>query len=132
MEFTDLKIIGVGREAIEKENSFEQAYKYPYVLSGKPDDLWIKFFHSIYRMHSYDKKRQYTIIDKHIVVIISAEDKRQQFLDFLKDVVNSTNQKYRELLLSKEEERHKEEARKKKEREKIQELRGEVDHLNFS
>ena len=132
MEYTDLKIVGVEKDLIEKENSFEHAYKYPYILSGKPDDLWIKFFHSIYRLHSYDKKRQYTIIDKHIIVIISAEDNRQQLLNFIKDVVNSANQKYRELLSSKEEERRKEEARKKKEGERIQELRGETDRLSFS
>ena len=132
MDFTDIKILGVEKEAIEKDNSFEQAYKYPYLLSEKPDDLWIKFFHNLYRLHSYDKKRQYTIIDRHIVAIISTEDKRQQFLDFLKDVVNSTNQKYRELLSAKAQEKHKEEARKKREEEKIRELREETDHLGFS
>jgi len=131
MDFIDIKILGVEKEAIEKDNSFEQAYKYPYLLSEKPDDLWIKFFHSLYRLHSYDKKRQYTIIDRHIVAIISAEDKRQQFLDFLKDVVNSTNQKYREMLSAKAQEKHKEEARKKREEEKIRELREETDHLGF-
>ncbi len=131
MEFSGFKIIGVDKEAIEKDNSFEHAYKYPYILSGKPDDLWIKFFHSIYRLHSYDKKRQYTIIDKNIIAIISSEDNRRQFLEFMKDVVNSANQKYQELLLAKEEEKRKEEAKRKKEREKIQEMREESSQLNF-
>lgn len=132
MEFSGFKIIGIDKEGIEKDNSFDHAYKYPCILSGKPDDLWIKFFHSIYRLHNYDKKRQYTILDKHIITIISSEDNRQHFLNFLKDVVNTANQKYQELLSVREEEKRKEEAKRKKEREKIQEMREESDNLNFS
>ena len=132
MDYTGFRIIGVEKETIEKDNSFETAYKYPLTLSAKPDDLWIKFFHSVYRMHSFEKKRQYTIVDKHIIVIISGEDSKQQHLDFLKDVVHLANQKYRELLLAKEEEKRKEEARKKREREKIQEMKEEIDRLNFT
>ena len=132
MEYAGIKIIGINKEGIEKENSFETAYKYPLILSAKPDDLWIKFFHAIYRVHPFEKKRQYTIIDKQIFVIASGEDNKQQLLDLFKEVVNAANQKYTEILKTKEEERLKEETRKKREKEKIEEMRSEIDRLNFS
>ncbi len=132
MAFVAVKITGVDKEGIEKDNSFDIAYKYPLILSDRPDDLWVKFFHSAYRINPYDKKRQYSIIEKRIVVIISGEDNKQQQLDFFKEVVGVANQHYSDLLQAKEEEKRKEEARKKRERERILEMREETDYLNFS
>ena len=132
MEYQGFRIIGIEKDMIEKDSSFETAYKYPYILSARPDDMWVKFFHTTYRLHSFEKKRQYTIMDKHLIAILSGEDSRQQQLDFFKEIVEIANQKYREVLILKEDEKRKEEARKKKERERIQEMREETERLNFS
>ncbi len=131
MEFDSFKIVGVERELIEKDMTFEAAYKYPFILNARPDDQWVKFFHSVYRMHSFDKKRQYAIVDKQILVIISGDDNKQVHLDFLKDCVELTNQKYKQVIIAREEEKRKEETKKKREREKIQEMRAETNKLNF-
>ncbi len=131
MEYKEIKIVTIDKEGIEKDNTFETAYKYPLILSSKPDDLWVKFFHSVYRLHNFEKKRQYTIIDKKLIVIIAGDDSKQQQLDFFIDVTTNANQKYHELMLSKEEERLKEAARKQREKDKIQEMRDEVERLKF-
>ncbi len=131
MDFQDFKIIGVEREHIERDATQANAYKYPLVLSGKPDDLWIKFLHQAYRLSSFSKKRQYVVVGNMITLIIYTDDVMQVQLDFFKELVSLANDEYRKMIQRKEEERRAEEERKRKESETIDRFRSEVDQLKF-
>ena len=131
MEFTSFKITGVDRDHIERDSTMANAYKYAFILSGRPDDLWIKFFHHAYRMSSYGKKRQYSIIGNQVVFTVLGDDHMQAQLDFLKELVSIANEEYCKQLERKEEERREEETRKRREQETIQRFRNEVDKMNF-
>lgn len=131
MEFTDIKVIGVDRDHIEKDPAMVNAFKYPFMLSAKPDDLWIKFLHHAYRMSSFGNKRQYSVAGNQVVCIVFHGDNMQAQLEFLKDLVTAANDEYRRLLERKEEEKREEEERKRKERETIQRLKEDVDKMRF-
>ena len=131
MDFQDYKITGVDKDRIERDATQLNAFKYPLILSGKPDDLWIKFMHQAYRISSFSKKRQYVVVGNMIIVIVFADDTMQVQLDFFKELVTLANDEYRKMLQRKDEERKAEEERKRKEQENIDRLRNEVDRLKF-
>src|SRR6267142_4114103 len=95
MEFTEFKIVGVDKDHIEKYHTMENAFKYSFVLSGKPDDLWVKFLHHSYRMSTFGKKRQYSVMDNMIVLSIYSDDNMQIQLDYIKELVRTANDEYR-------------------------------------
>lgn len=131
MGFDEIKIIGVDREHIEKDPALLNALKYPYILSVKPDDHWVKFLHHAHRMSSLGNKRQYSIVGNQIVTIVFPGDNMQAQLDFFKELVTSANQEYRSFFERKEEEKREEEEKKKRERDAISKLKEEVDKLRF-
>ena len=131
MEFTDVKVIGADREHIAKDPTLANAFKCPFILSVKPDDLWVKFLHHSYRMSSFSKKRQYSVVDNQVILTIFHDDHIQAQLDFLKELVIAANEEYQRLLQRKIEEKLEEEARKKREQETIQRLREEIDKIRF-
>ncbi len=131
MQFNDFKIIGVDHDHIEKDPTVANAYKYPFLLSSKPDDLWIKFLHHAYRLSSFSKKRQYSVVGSQVIFVVFGEDNMQNQLDFLKELVSIANEEYRKLIERKEEERREEEVRKRKEQDTILRLRNEIDKLQY-
>ncbi len=131
MDFQEFHITGVDKEHIERDATQINAYKFPLLLSGKPDDLWIKFMHQAYRISSFSKKRQYVVVGNLVTLIVFADDNMQIQLDFFKELVTMANDEYRKMLSRKDEERRAEEERKRRELETIQRLRSEVDRLKF-
>ena len=131
MEFTDFKVVGVDRDNIEKDLSVANAYKYSFLLSSKPDDIWVKFLHRSYHMSSFSRKRQYAVIDSSVVFTVLCEDNMQAQLDFLKELVASANEDYRKMIEKEFQEKREEEVRRRQEQETIERLRQEVDRLSF-
>ena len=110
-ELQELKVMGVYKEGMKKDNSFPRAYQYPFKLSGHPDNLWVEIFEYVYKHNIWSsmKRRAYVSGDCIVVILADTDNKTDQKRN-VEQAVEQTNEEYKRI---RQEQRKQEEQRKK-------------------
>lgn len=115
----EIKIKSIDTEKLEKDDSFPSAYAFYIILDREPDSMWRYIFNDNWKSALYLMKRMITIEGNMLRLITSDSDDVEGHVKFAKQLVEQTNEKYKEELAS-------EEKRKKKEFERIEKTKNEL------
>ena len=128
----ELRVVGVNKDEIEKDDAFPAAWRYPFRLLEPPDELWAEVFEQVYSTNLYSSmKRGAYLSGNCIVVILADSDDKQHQADIVKRAVDDTNAEYkreRERLAMRE---AREERARREEEGRQAKLRDDADRLNF-
>ncbi len=93
---TEIKIQSVDIENIEKDNSFEMAYAFFVNLDKNPDGDWKHFFHENWNGMIFSGRQNVSLDGAKVRIIFGDGDNLQSHIDFLKKVIEATNNRHKE------------------------------------
>lgn len=94
----EFKIVGVGEAGLMKADDFPAAYSFVVKLNGPPYSQWCEVFDIEYKNSFYMMKRKSRVSGDRLVMTVADSDNLQNHVDFLKQLVESTNQRIRDHL----------------------------------
>jgi len=97
--FEDLKLVGVDRDSIYKPNDKTALYNIPLRLSYVPPEPWVRIFEAERRFPRHSMWRRAWVDGRNIVVHCVPDEMQRFHLNDIKQDVNTTNRKYRDVLL---------------------------------
>lgn len=77
-----------------KSNEFEKAYTFELELDSAPDHVWAQIFNNEYHTSMYLMKRNVNVSGKRLLVVTSPHDNLKEEIEWVKELVNSTNQRW--------------------------------------
>ena len=86
-----VEIRGIDTNSVEKDDSFPSALAFYVELSEVPDSIWRELFLSQYEQSWYNLKREVRV-HGHKIRVVSAPGEEQGQVDFIKRVVQGTNE----------------------------------------
>jgi hypothetical protein len=89
-------ITSVDEDAWTKANDFPTAYKFVVKLNGTPYSQWCEIFDNEYRNSLYMMKRKSRVVGDKLEMIVADSDNLQNHVDFLKQLVESSNSRIRD------------------------------------
>lgn len=92
-EIQEIKIVGIDKEGITKDDSFPHAYKLPFILSTHPNTRWVHIFEKVYYGQSLSS-REASISGNRIIVIMSDDERIANHKHKVEQAVNNTNDEY--------------------------------------
>jgi len=118
----DITIKSVDVDKLEKDDSFPSAYAFYISLDKEPDSTWRYLFDDSWRASLYPMKRPITVEGNKLRLVTADSDNLEEHVRFAKQLLEQTNQRYKEHQgrLSDEE------KRKKAELEKIEKTKNDL------
>ncbi|MBI4834797.1 MAG: hypothetical protein HY811_08280 [Planctomycetes bacterium] len=98
----EIQIVMIDKDKIEKNDSFSNAYSYPFKLTSTPDAVWVEQFVKTYDTVEDPKKRKMYVADDYIMLIMAADDNKQKHIDIVKCLVFETNSRYKKICREKQ------------------------------
>lgn len=115
----EIKIKSIDAEKLEKDDSFPSAYAFYVILDEEPDSMWRYLFDDNWRSALYAIKRVITIEGDKLRLVTADSDDIERHVKFAKQLIEQTNQRYKEELTD-------EEKREKVKFERIEKTKNEL------
>jgi hypothetical protein len=118
----NLKPIDPDGLKIEKSYEFQEAYSFELELDSTPDYIWTEIFNSEWKTSFYTMKRQVMVFGNRIRVV-TAPDEIKGKIEWIKSLVNSTNDRIEQYNKQVEQENETERQKIAREKETMDKMR---------
>ena len=123
MNTDKVTVIGIDLSKIKQHSTNPQYIELPFVLSYKPDEIWIGICVSMYGSTKPSTNRRMFTLDNLIIIVANLDDNLEEHKKIVEEVVSETNKKYFELLQKTKEERERTEKEKERNKARLAEFK---------